>query len=207
MQSNNPEQTFPTDDPTLTEPHFDEEATVLSARPVVPLERVPTRSRINRNWIFAFALAGAVLIGVAGTAIYYSRLLDRITDSTTAANDPQSSTLPEVVAGGAMALPSSVNSDSDAELRAEVKTPVEPAPVIEKETAAPRPAANRTVERRSRPAFEDDDDREKEDRREERRAERKAERQRERELKRERRAARSDDLLRIREIFEGSRRP
>ena len=60
-------------DSQIPEPHFDEEATLLSARRVVPLETVTAKPRLNRSWAFGLALSGAVLIGVIATAIYFTR--------------------------------------------------------------------------------------------------------------------------------------
>src|SRR6476646_3264120 len=66
----------------LDEPHFDDEATVLSARPVVPLDEVPlvepdsyekhTASRFATGWVFAATVAGAMLLGAAVALAYFS---------------------------------------------------------------------------------------------------------------------------------------
>ena len=49
------------------QPHFDDERTVLSARPVVPLEKIHHR----RNWLLAGAFVLAMLLG-AGSALVAS---------------------------------------------------------------------------------------------------------------------------------------
>jgi hypothetical protein len=51
------------------QPHFDDERTVLSARPVVPLERIHHR----RNWLLAGAFVLAMMLG-AGSALLASYL-------------------------------------------------------------------------------------------------------------------------------------
>jgi len=61
----------------LPEPHFDDEATLLSARRVVPLDEVEpyeaqTHSRFARWWVLAATIAGAMLLGVVVGAAYYS---------------------------------------------------------------------------------------------------------------------------------------
>src|SRR6476659_1268344 len=65
----------------LDEPHFDDEATVLSARPVVPLAEVPVDaesyeqqapSRFARGWVFAATIAGAMLLGAVVAIAYFS---------------------------------------------------------------------------------------------------------------------------------------
>lgn len=57
----------------LAEPHFDEEATVLSARRVVPLERVESQVRTKRHLFLAGATTLAILLGAAA-AIFLARL-------------------------------------------------------------------------------------------------------------------------------------
>ena len=61
----------------LAEPHFDDEATLLSARPVVPLDEVPNygsekMSRFTRGWMFVVTIVGAMLLGVIAGGAYYS---------------------------------------------------------------------------------------------------------------------------------------
>ena len=60
----------------LAEPHFDDEATVLSARRVVPLDQVEsfkaqTQSRFARGWVFAATIAGAMLLGVCRRGLLF----------------------------------------------------------------------------------------------------------------------------------------
>src|SRR5687768_10094950 len=55
----------------LDEPHFDEEATILAAQPVVPLDEVKSGKRSQSGVAVALAIGGGLLIGlVAGTLIY-----------------------------------------------------------------------------------------------------------------------------------------
>src|SRR5215204_2577844 len=54
---------------TTAQPHFDDERTVLSARPVVPLEKIKHR----RHWLLGGAFAIAMLLG-AGSALLASYL-------------------------------------------------------------------------------------------------------------------------------------
>ena len=52
------------DSPTLvSEPRFDDERTVLSARPVVPLEKINTKVRHRRQWFLGGAFAIAMMLG------------------------------------------------------------------------------------------------------------------------------------------------
>src|SRR5882762_6160346 len=64
---------------TLAEPHFDDEATLLSARRVVPLDEVSpygsqATSRFAHGWMFAATVVGALLLGVVASVAYYSYL-------------------------------------------------------------------------------------------------------------------------------------
>src|SRR6266545_869582 len=57
----------------LSEPHFDEEATLLSARPVVPLSDIPVRG-VQRRLVYGFTIIVAVMAGAfAATLVYQQR--------------------------------------------------------------------------------------------------------------------------------------
>ena len=51
------------------QPHFDDEITVLTARQVVPLERIDTNVRAKRRWFLGGAFAVAMLLGAASALI------------------------------------------------------------------------------------------------------------------------------------------
>ncbi len=59
----------------ITEPHFDEEATLPSTRPVVPQERVESQVRTKRRLLLAGATTLAVLLG-AVAALFLARLCE-----------------------------------------------------------------------------------------------------------------------------------
>jgi hypothetical protein len=205
----------------ITEPHFDEEATVLSARPVVPIRTVTANPRFKRSWALGLALTGALSIGVIATALYYTRLktetLTGADSQTISAGAEASSTVsdsanatPESVDGGA-ATPATippVGSKASARVVEKVRS-VEPATrakssaEISTKAVAPRPV--------DRPVNVDDElripaqyDQREEDARAARRAERRERKRRERD---ERGSRSSDQVLRIREIFDGRRKP
>lgn len=50
-------------------PHFDDEWTVLSARPVVPLEQINSKVRHRRNWLLGAAFAIAMILGAASALV------------------------------------------------------------------------------------------------------------------------------------------
>lgn len=187
----------------LVEPHFDEEATVLHAQPVVPLETVRAQSRARRNVFLVIALVGALMLGAASaTLIYKNRAVDSEKGVTeTALAEPASPTNVEAVASGGT-TDESVASEANPQFAApkvqEKKATVVTRP--EKPSAAER-TPNRSEEKQTRvqqpkPAVEEDwDAMMREAKRAARR--RKAER-------REERARRdADSAGRIRDIFEG----
>ncbi|HEY3579405.1 MAG TPA: hypothetical protein VGK82_02640 [Pyrinomonadaceae bacterium] len=51
------------------QPHFDDERTVLSARPVVPLEAIEAKVKHRRRWFLGGAFAIAMLLGAASAVI------------------------------------------------------------------------------------------------------------------------------------------
>ncbi|HET6890579.1 MAG TPA: hypothetical protein VFH31_05705, partial [Pyrinomonadaceae bacterium] len=54
----------------LSEPHFDDEATLLSARRVVPFHKLTDKTNSKRNLYFGAALATALMVGIIGGVIY-----------------------------------------------------------------------------------------------------------------------------------------
>jgi type IV secretory pathway VirB10-like protein len=201
------QQSFGADLP-LAEPHFDEEATVLSARPVVPLKRVAARARRTWALVVGLTFAGAVVVGMLAAGLYYSRL-----NGTTSNGLANTETIPSGVEARATetnhpktpppAPPRvSVNSDTAASVNTVAPAPVE---ASEASSDAPKkPVARRvaviTFSRRS--------DAERDGGDQERREARREEKERKREMKRQNDENKSSrDLLRIREIFEGPRKP
>ena len=51
------------------EPHFDDERTLLSARPVVPLEKIEAKARHRRQWFLGGAFALAMMLGAASALV------------------------------------------------------------------------------------------------------------------------------------------
>ena len=196
---------------SLSEPHFDEEATVLSARPVVPLttiegveeQRVDAKTSFPRPWILGLALVGTLLIGIFATAMYYSRLDNndsQLFDDEAAAGAEASTTTAEGFSGPAGNKPA-VNVDSPSEVRNQ--TPAKPPAKVSAEgSRKPEPRLVAVITEKGNRSEADEESREE---LEERKAARRQARQ---ERRRAERGARSpDDLLRIRDIFEGSPRP
>jgi type IV secretory pathway VirB10-like protein len=51
------------------EPHFNDERTILSARPVVPLEKIEKKARHRRQWFLGGAFALAMMLGAASALV------------------------------------------------------------------------------------------------------------------------------------------
>ena len=190
----------------VQQPHFDDELTVLSARPVVPLEQIEAKVKHRRRWFLGSAFAVAMLLGAASALVSaYFKLR--------AAPEPD-------IQSFSVSDSSSVVSSLPEPAPEETLLPV--AESIPESTPAPQPRKRDRADRTERPVFvepplrdEDDELRrirvavlvdqweERRQRRAERREERRAER-------RERRRAERDsgrDLSNLDEIFEGRRRP
>lgn len=52
-----------------SEPHFDDERTLLSARPVVPLNKIQAKVRHRRHWFLGGAFAVAMMLGAASALL------------------------------------------------------------------------------------------------------------------------------------------
>jgi hypothetical protein len=58
------------DSPNLvSRPHFDDERTLLSARPVVPLEQIDAKTRHRKRWFLGSAFAVAMMLGAASALL------------------------------------------------------------------------------------------------------------------------------------------
>jgi hypothetical protein len=198
----------PVFDPDLSLPHFDEDATLLSARPVVPLHEVKSETRSRRRVIFGLTILAAILLGAISATLMLMQ----------SAQNPESAAEIEV---SQPAVTSSGAAGGSTSERVEARAPVAREPVeepsarevpsdrdfsVKKRSTAPilrgsvKPAGASRSSREREEDFEDDA-------RELRRMERKNTRREARRERRDRREQRVDDLLRIREIFEGSPRP
>lgn len=196
---------------TLPEPHFDEEATVLSARPVVPLEKVrsfKTGRFATRPWILALSVAGALMVGVFATVLYYSR-----------SSEDNLSVLEEIeVASGAAGIsddpadsfsgPASPQVKPETDKSAVVNPAVENRPsvrVTNDSSKKPQPRLVAVI--KDRKSNEVDDVQESRIDRIDRKEARRQARREQRLGDRERRNGNPSEVLRIRDIFEGSPRP
>jgi hypothetical protein len=197
----------------LSEPHFDEEATLLSARPVVPLHDVEVKRRFQRQLFYALTIGVAVLAGAFASTLIYKRGQESETAivETEAPISEQASPEDQLISGAGGAVFSSggpVSSPAANEDDVPGREPHNTDAATRKIPAAPFSQSPRPERATGSEAIQQGDAREM--RRAERIAARRLTRKAEREAKREARGHNgqsSRDLLRIREIFEGSPRP
>jgi len=188
----------------LSMPHFDEDATLLSARPVVPLHEVKVETRSKRHVIFGLTILTAILVGAISATLL---LMQSGQNSQSELSQPSVS--PSGAPGGSTSesaearVPVLAEPDEEPQMREvpsarDSSVKKQPTEAISRSSEKPARAGSPGRER-----VEDVDDDERESRRAERRD---ARREARRELRR-RSEQTVDDLLRIREIFEGSPRP
>ena len=90
-------------------PHFNDELTLLSARRVVPLEKIEAKTRHRRNWILGGAFAIAMMLGAASALLASYLKLRNVpmpvaevpeVETPVAVTDTMASELPLVENGG-----------------------------------------------------------------------------------------------------------
>ncbi len=187
-------------------PEFDDERTLLSARPVVPLNQIDAKVRRRRNWFLGGAFAMAMMLGAASALVAsYLRLRNEPSVATSEVSEPD-------VAPAPLAVVENTPSPEPAE------SPVTEEPdeaLLEEETPKKEPVAKQrtVVKHTQQPVDLRDDPKVSEEERlqqirdavlydewQERRARRV--------MRRERRLDRYNhrDLSNLDEIFEGRRR-
>lgn len=190
----------------LEQPHFEDELTQLTARPVVPLEEIEAKIKHRRRWFLSGAFALAMLLGAASALVSAYFKLRNIPDPEAQATAASTVTEPE---------PAPTEQPETASMLPVVeKVDEQPTPSPTATPAPKRPARITTAEHTNPSAFEPRLNEEDELRRirdsvlidewQERRA-RRVERRERRERRRAQRSGR--DLSNLDEIFEGPRRP
>ena len=199
----------------LNEPHFDEEATVLSAKPVVPLEEIKTRETSKKRLVLGAAMLFAVLVGAVGGVFVYKQRSENETNATALTANPEVEGSAGAVAEPATAEHSVAEAGSGAVPEVQPREVTKSRPQTTVPNSVPVVPAPEKTNKRVKHAERDDeiiadrDDDERELRRQQRMEARQMRRRGEWVDMREgrRRRNNSDDLLRIRDIFEGPRRP
>lgn len=91
------EHSFDRDFGTPASPHFDDELTVLSARPVVPLEKIEAKERHRRHWILGGAFAIAMMLGAASALLASYLKLRNVPNSVSEISEVETSETPLAV--------------------------------------------------------------------------------------------------------------
>jgi hypothetical protein len=138
-----------TSDSTV-EPHFDDEQTISTARPVVPLELLDEKLKPKRRWFVVWAFAVAILLGGAsGLASAYFKLRN-VPDSPVAqteSDEPLASTV----------TTPNLNEERSASLSPVIEEPVAKL-VLSKRVAKLRPVTRRINDSfKSQPLSEDEE--------------------------------------------------
>jgi hypothetical protein len=190
------------------EPHFDDERTLLSARPVVPLEKIEAKARHRRQWFLGGAFAIAMMLGAASALVAsYVKLRNAPQAAAELSVEPEVAPAPVAVAQSSPTdTPAVVDDESVEETTLPPETPKkesapkhravvgrpDPEPVEDRDT---RDLSEHEQLDRIRDAVLYDEWQERRARRAMRRDRRRAERYNYR------------DLSNLDEIFEGRRRP
>lgn len=205
----------------LSLPHFDEEATLLSARPVIPLHEVREVTRSKRRLIFGLSIVAAILLGGFGASLFLTprnnSTLNVTQDSSVGSSSMPSEGSGGVAVNGAHSTADQPVDSGDSASSSTEESDLHPAaapssknPIVNKVHARTSdPARTSRVTSRPDPVSSASQIEAQNDEIDERML-RREERREARRLRRERRNGRersSDDLMRIREIFEGTPRP
>ena len=186
------------------EPHFDDERTLLSARPVVPLEKIEAKARHRRQWFLGGAFAIAMMLGAASALLAsYVKLRNTPQTSAELSVEPEVAPAPGAVAQSSPTdTPAVVDDQTVEETTLPPETPKKEAPKHRAAVVQPNlePIEDRDMSEheqldRIRDAVLYDEWQERRARRAMRRERRRAERYNDR------------DLSNLDEIFEGRRRP
>lgn len=199
-------------DSQLSRPHFDEEATLLSARPVIPLNEVAAKARSGKRLAFGLAIGSAFLVGALGTTFIFRQRSQKQGTPVAGANTtvahqtaPEGPSLAEDPrskrdsAGSASGMAENGGELSSQEVNSSGQDRKQGSQVLQRDES-------NMAHENSHDEFNNLKDQRRAERMEATRLRRKAEREARRDA-REHRSQPSDDLLRIREIFEGTPRP
>ena len=184
------------------EPHFNDEQTLLSARRVVPLEKIEAKARHRRQWFLGGAFAIAMMLGAASALVAsYLKLRHAPQTTTEVVIEPEAEPAPVAVVENTPS-PTPTPEEQVAETTPPVTARKEPKHRTVPAPYAPEPTDDRNVRQANEAEqLQQIRDAVLYDEWQERRA-RRVERQR-------RRAERYNhrDLSNLDEIFEGRRRP
>jgi hypothetical protein len=101
--------------PAVPQPHFDDERTLLAARPVVPLKKLRTETSRRNRWFLTGAFAIAILLGAASAllAVYLKTGSDSNSVQLSQVDSLQSDATTDLAATSTSAAVSEENAKSD----------------------------------------------------------------------------------------------
>ena len=91
------EHSFDRDFGTPAPPHFDDELTLLSARRVVPLEKIEAKERHRRHWILGSSFAIAMMLGAASALLASYLKLRNVPNSVSEISEVETPAVPLAV--------------------------------------------------------------------------------------------------------------
>lgn len=91
------EHSFDRDFGTPAPPHFDDDWTMLAARPVVPLEKIEAKERRRRQWILGGAFAIAMMLGAASALLASYLKLRNVPNSVSEISEVETTVTPLAV--------------------------------------------------------------------------------------------------------------
>lgn len=123
-------------------PNFDDERTLLTARRVVPLEKIDAKERHRKQWFLGSAFAIAMLLGAASALLASYMKLRNVPAATAEMSEVETPAEPTVAAEESVsnALPA-VENMGEAQNTEELVVPVTPqrAPVVRRRAPANNP--------------------------------------------------------------------
>ena len=194
----------------MKEPNFDDEQSLLTARPVVPLAKIDAKERSLRHWVLGGAFALAMMLGAASALLASYLKLRNVSNPTpevnaaTVASDVETPTVPMAVVAEPVETELPDTPLTDVPLETPSETPKR-APVVRRQAPVSRNAE--LIRPRTVREMDDEDELQRIreavliDAWEERRARRAARRER-----RNRVDHHDRDLSNLDEIFQGQRR-
>lgn len=193
-------------------PHFDDERTLLSARRVVPLEKIEAKARHKRQWLLGGAFAIAMMLGAASALVAsYLKLRNAPQTAAELPVEPEAAPATVAVAQSSPTDTPVVENEDTAVADDETVEETAPPPVTPKKEAAPK---HRAVVAQSDPEPIDTRNMSEHEQLDQIRSavlyDEWQERRARRAMRRERRRAEHynhRDLSNLDEIFEGRRRP
>src|SRR5215203_1412049 len=133
------------------QPQFDDERTLLSARPVVPLEQINAKVKHRKQWFLGGAFALAMMLGAASALLASYLRLRNVPETETGVSQLEMTTAALPIVEAVASESPVVLSDETAELQPVTRPKKDPAPRLkasEKRTAVltPEPESKKVSE-------------------------------------------------------------